>query len=157
RLHEADISCDPRRDSGACVAPDARGGTAPADSAAAAPSLPQPARKIFGSARVFPSLPTRAALCYLTRWSNGPSRLQAAQPGGTCAGARHRPPRAQASLRHAWLPRKPHRANARAAQAAEAEPSASEVSLLPASPLAESLGAAATRVDRGHLSCRFAV
>src|SRR5262245_53100346 len=37
-----------------------------------------------------------------------------------------------------------------------AEPSASEVSLLPASPLAESLGAAATRVGRGRLSCRFA-
>src|SRR5262249_57852465 len=49
----------------------------------------------------------------------------------------------------------PQTVNARAAQAAEAEPSASEVSLLPASPLAESLGSAATRSDRGHLSCRF--
>jgi len=30
------------------------------------------------------------------------------------------------------------------------------VTFLPASPLAESLGAAATRADRGRLSCRFA-
>jgi hypothetical protein len=39
--------------------------------------LPRPARESSDRPRVFPSLPTRAALCYLARWRNGATRYLA--------------------------------------------------------------------------------